>query len=141
MNRQEAIARFGIDRVRQIEAQAIDRQRGHEAVDGDVYAPVKRVEETTTVKVPQTTTDVKHVRVEHTKWFNAETQEPGQPGVFEVDRVVQFDGEPVGPRRFSYFNGRKFGPISTTPEQAFLERFNFSVLSASIKKFRGLSEG
>ena len=79
------------------------------------------------------------VEIESTKWYNTETHGPGQPGVFEVNTVKQFDSED-SPRRFSYFNGKQFGPISSTPEGAFRERFNHSVLSAGITRFRGLKE-
>jgi hypothetical protein len=78
------------------------------------------------------------VEIENTKWFDAETTEPGQPGVFEVEGVKVFDDGTEVVRRFSYFNGKRFGPIASTPEYAHRERFNNSALVVS--KFRGLKE-
>lgn len=111
-------------------------------VEGDKFSPIKTVTVQETIKrSPEVVVTTQQVRVEHTKWFDASKYEPGQPGVFEVDRVHQFDNpEIVGPRRFSYFNGKQFGPLSTNPEAAFNERFNVSSLSSSIKSFRGLKE-
>lgn len=77
------------------------------------------------------------VEIDSTKWFSAAKKEPGQPGVFEVNALSQFDTE-ASPRRFSFFNGKSFGPISSTPEGAFRERFNFSSLTSGITEFRGL---
>lgn len=79
------------------------------------------------------------VGIATTKWFDSTKREPGQPGVFEVNAVHQFDGDDA-PRRFSYFNGKQFGPISTSVEGAYAERFNVSSLTAGITHFRGLSE-
>lgn len=155
MTRDDAIRTFGMAEVLNLESRAARRSikpsyaaaefsaMGREVrkVAGDPLAPVKTVTTTEMVKrAPEAVTRTETVRVEHTKWFNADKYEPGQPGVFEVNRVHQFDGEVPGPRRFSYFNGKKFGPISTKPESAFAERFNFSALSSSITQFRGLSE-
>lgn len=110
-------------------------------VEGDKFAPIKAVEVTEKVVEKREVTRVDHVRVEHTKWYDTAKYEPGQPGVFEVDRVHQFDNpDIIGPRRFSYFNGKQFGPISTNPDSAYAERFNVSSLSSSIRAFRGLKE-
>lgn len=79
------------------------------------------------------------VDVESTDWFNAAKKEPGQPGVFEVNPVEQFENEPA-PRRFSFFNGKAYGPIEPTPEAAYSSRFGKSGLSNTITAFRGLSE-
>lgn len=111
-------------------------------VEGDKFAPIKTVTVEETIKrAPEVVVSTQMVRVEHTKWFDTAKYEPGQPGVFEVDRIHQFDTpDVVGPRRFSYFNGKQFGPIATNPTSAYNERFNVSSLSGSIKAFRGLRE-
>lgn len=84
-------------------------------------------------------TKIVAVGIATSKWFKTSKYEPGQPGVFEVNAVHQFDAADA-PRRFSFFNGKQFGPISTTAEGAYAERFNVSCLTAGITHFRGLSE-
>jgi hypothetical protein len=110
-------------------------------IEGDKFAPIKVVESTVTTKVPETTVTREVVRVEHTKWFDFSKFEPGQPGIFEVDRPHIYDGEQQAPRRFAYWLGRRFGPISVNPDMAYRARFHPSALSESIKAFRGLKEG
>lgn len=84
-------------------------------------------------------TSTKTLIIENTEWFDNATQEPGQPGVFEVDPVIVADGA-EGQRRFSYFNGKSFGPVKLDATSAYAARFEKSDLSASILKFRGLKE-
>lgn len=77
--------------------------------------------------------------IENTKWFDNATHYPGQPGVFEVDPIVVADGA-EGQRRFSYHNGRDFGPVKLSPAAAADARFEKSKLAGDIKRFRGLVE-
>lgn len=81
----------------------------------------------------------RHLASIMTDWHNASTKEPGQPGVFEVDPVT-LDDSGEERRRFSYFDGKKFGPLSTSVEGAYRERFNHSTLSSTITKWRGYAE-
>lgn len=97
--------------------------------------PIKFVEAQETIVVE----GIKSVEIDNTKWFDAAKKEPGQPGVFEVNPVSVFDGEDQA-RRFSYFDGKKFGPVSSTPRLAFDIRFTASTQAASIAAFRGLAE-
>lgn len=107
-------------------------------IPGDKFAPVKQVNIERVEKV--TNVDTSLARIEHTKWFDAATKIPGQPGVFEVNSVSTFDTDETGPRRFSYHNGRDFGPVMASPADAFAARFNKASLQSSITAFRGLSE-
>ena len=77
-----------------------------------------------------------------TRWFSYVEEEPGQPGVFEVDPVMAYDiNTESAIRRFSYFNGKQFGPTCVTPEDAFHYRFVKVRLSSSpIQAWRGLSQ-
>ncbi len=73
-------------------------------------------------------------------WFSAFKKEPGQPGVYEVNGVSVCDGEEPT-RRFSYFNGRQFCVVRSTPEAAFAARFDKPTLvDSKITAFRGLVE-
>lgn len=72
------------------------------------------------ITVPRVST----ATVQRTRWFDASTVEPGQPGAFEVDPVRLTDSQDEQPQaRFSFFNGRAFGGIGSTPEQAYALRF------------------
>lgn len=77
------------------------------------------------------------VEIESSDWFNASKKEPGQPGVYEVNALTNFDLV-VSPRRFAYFNGKAFGSIADTPSMAYACRFDKSSLGHTITAFRGL---
>lgn len=95
--------------------------------------PTKYV--TTEVKSTHTATSL--AEIESTKWFDAATKQPGQPGVFEVDAAVLDDsGQEV--RRFAYHNGRDFGPVYQHPQMAYVNRFEKR--GTPVTKFRGLVE-
>ena len=81
------------------------------------------------------------VDIEFTPWFSMAKKLPGQPGVYEVNGVAVFDDEPVA-RRFSYHNGRYFGPVRSTPAAAFAARLAIPTVAIqqSVKEFRGLVE-
>jgi hypothetical protein len=77
------------------------------------------------------------VTTARTRWFTTETTEPGQPGVFEVDPVRLTDDPTEDPvARFSFFNGRDFGPIAHSPAAAYALRFHSFGLTP--RAFRGL---
>ena len=95
--------------------------------------PLKQIE--TEITLP--CTDL--VPVECTDWFSYFRKEPGQPGVFEVNGKPVFDNEDC-PRRFSFFNGKAFGPIKPTPDDAYDARFEVSLFGDTIHLFRGLVE-
>jgi hypothetical protein len=86
------------------------------------------------------------VTIESTDWFNTAKKEPGQPGVFEVNPVAEFDTvtddqeTELNCRRYSYFNGKTFGPIASSVQRAFESRFEKSALGHTITAFRGLVE-
>jgi hypothetical protein len=90
-------------------------------------------------QVEQTILRTERVEIASTKWFNAETHEPGQPGVFEVNPVPQYDTA-EGDQRFSFFNGKSFGPVSPSTQGAYNARFEKSKLGSTITQFRGLVE-
>lgn len=96
--------------------------------------PIKVVE----VEYSETFSGQQRVEIENTAWFDHAKKEPGQPGVFEVDPVQQFDDGTDVIRRFSFFNGKRFGPIASSPEAAYRERFGKTHLI--VASFRGLVE-
>lgn len=79
----------------------------------------------------------KIVAIDTTKFFSALTHEPGQPGVFEVDPAV-LDCAGTEAPRYSYFNGKDYGPLALTPEQAYAGRFGKRKTPVCV--FRGLVE-
>lgn len=81
--------------------------------------------------------EVHAIEVESTRWHDFASKEPGQPGVFEVD-PLQLDDGGEELRRFSFFNGKDFGPVMQTPSDAHEARFGRRI--APVTKFRGLVE-
>lgn len=81
-----------------------------------------------------------------TRWHStlADATTPGQPGVFEVNKVDTFDSDFTAyiPRRFSFWNGHAWGPVAPTPELAHQRRLNFAdpAITATITAFRGLTK-
>jgi hypothetical protein len=72
-----------------------------------------------------------------TRWFDASTTEPGQPGAFEVDPVRLTDDPTEDPvARFSFFNGKTFGPVAHSPAAAYALRFGTARIEP--RAFRGL---
>lgn len=100
-------------------------------------APNMNPTTTKTVTIEHKTTQ--RVEIENTKWFDAETTEPGQPGVFRVNPVVVADGA-EGQTRYSYFNGKSFGPVKLSVDAAYTSRFDKSTLASTITHFQGLKE-
>jgi hypothetical protein len=78
----------------------------------------------------------KIVAIESTDWFDARKKLPGQPGVFEVDPILVDVGP--GIPRYSYHNGRDFGPVALSVEDAFKHRLGGR--ATEVTKFRGLVE-
>lgn len=63
----------------------------------------------------------KIVAIETTEWFDATAFQPGQPGVYEVDPIIPDVGHTIW--RYSYHNGRDWGPVAHSIEEAFKYRF------------------
>lgn len=81
----------------------------------------------------------------HTEWFNASILEPGQPGVFQVvteelnlQAAILSDWTDAR-WVYSYFNGKVFGPLRSTPARAFTDRQQYNGFPGTITHFRGLS--
>ncbi len=85
-------------------------------------------------------TNSQRVEIESTKWFDAASTEPGQPGVFRVNAVEEYDDNDQECQRYSFFNGKVFGPIKQSAYQAYVERFGKSTLGHTITHFQGLKE-
>ena len=78
----------------------------------------------------------KIVAIETTDWFDARKKLPGQPGVFEVDPLIPDVGTMIP--RYSYHNGRNFGPVTFTVDDAF--KYRLAGRITEVTKFRGLVE-
>ena len=78
----------------------------------------------------------KIVAIETTDWFNASKKLPGQPGVYEVDPLIPDVGCSIP--RYAYHNGRDFGPVTFSVDDAYTYRL--AGRATVVSKFRGLVE-
>jgi hypothetical protein len=68
-------------------------------------------------------------------WYSTTYHEPGQPGVFEVDSVT-LDDTGAKLRRFSFWDGKWWGAVATSPSLAYTLRFRDPQFEP--RQFRGL---
>lgn len=73
-----------------------------------------------------------------TKFYDASTTQPGQPGVFEINPVFVASDVPLC-QRFSFWDGAKWAAPSISVEGAYELRFTFAI-DDDVVEFRGLTE-
>lgn len=86
---------------------------------------------------PNTSGPTRSAPIPLTRWYKHGTHEPGQPGVFAVDDLVLDDSGKSVPR-YSYWNGKDFGPVMLHAYSAYGNRFG--ARRSPVTVFRGYTE-